>query len=80
MTSTYEQDLARTEALAAANEPVDARELSCQGLANVDPSYSKPIFHPGVNGQYVIGYAEKMARLGEGHVNGCDLIGHGIED
>jgi hypothetical protein len=78
MTSTH--DMARTEAYAAANDPVDARELSCQGLANVDPSYSKPIFHPGVYGQYVLGYAEKMARLGEGHVYGCDLMGHGIEE
>jgi hypothetical protein len=80
MSSTYEQDMASTEALAAANEPVHARDLSCQGLANVDPSYSKPIFRPGVDGQYVIGYAEKMTRLGEGHVYGCDLMGHGIED
>jgi hypothetical protein len=78
--SPMSREMAEVEADAARNEPVDARELSCQGLTNVDPSYSRPIFHPGPDGQYVIGYAEKMARLGEGHVYGCDLIGHGIGD
>jgi hypothetical protein len=80
MTSTYEEEIARVEAHAAVNEPVDARDLSCQGLWGVDPSYSQPIFHPGPDGQYVLGYHEKMARLGDGHVNGCDPIGHGIGD
>ena len=73
-------EIAAIEERAAVNDPVDARELSCQGLTYVDASYSRPIFHPGPDGRYVIGYEEKMARLGEGHVYGCDLIGHGIGD
>ncbi|MET8987744.1 hypothetical protein ABZW49_20045 [Nonomuraea wenchangensis] len=48
----------------------DARDLSCQGLALVDPA--SVTFH----GWLVAGYAEEMQRRGEGHVYGCDVIGH----
>lgn len=50
--------------------PVDARDLSCQGLADVDPGALD--FH----GRPVEGYAAEVARRGDGHVSSCDLIGH----
>lgn len=50
---------------------VDARNVSCQGLAfRVDPDVLT--FH----GMPITGYAEEMARRTENHVYGCDLIGH----
>lgn len=54
--------------------PYDARELSCQGLTlvSLDPDPKYPTFH----GHPVTGYAEELARRGEAHVYGCDLIGH----
>lgn len=55
-------------------ETVDARNISCQGLAqSIDPDVLT--FH----GQTVVNYAEEIERRGEGHVYGCDLIGHVME-
>jgi hypothetical protein len=52
-------------------ETADARNISCQGLAlNVDPDVLT--FH----GKPVTNYAEEWARRGEGHIYGCDLVGH----
>lgn len=43
--------------------PVDARRLSCQALAAIDPD--QPTFH----GQPVAGYIDEMSRRGEGHIH-----------
>ncbi|MEU9839725.1 hypothetical protein AB0C69_10945 [Actinomadura sp. NPDC048032] len=55
--------------------PVNAYDLSCQGLTAIDPSLSPITFH----GDVVVGYEAEMDRRGEGHVNTCDLIGHRFE-
>lgn len=52
-------------------EPIQARHLSCQGLQRLDPTM--PV-HMGT--VPVIGVAEEIARRGEDHVYGCELIGH----
>lgn len=52
-------------------EPIQARHLSCQGLQRLDPT--RPIHQGTVP---VVGVAEEIARRGEGHVYGCELIGH----
>lgn len=49
---------------------IHARDLSCQGLADVDPGVLD--FH----GQPVEGHVEEMTRRGEDHVQTCELIGH----
>jgi hypothetical protein len=54
---------------------VYARELSCQAFARIDFSVT-PITFQGVP---VIGYAAELARRGEAHVRGCELIGHCAE-
>jgi hypothetical protein len=53
-------------------ETTKASDLSCQGLAAVDPDR---LTHGNLPVQ---GYAEEMAKRGEGHVYGCELIGHGL--
>ena len=49
---------------------VQAKNLSCQGLQMVDPD------QPIRGGQPVEGFRQEMKRRGEGHVFGCELIGH----
>lgn len=60
--------------LSAGTRIYDARNLSCQGLAMVDPGIRT--FH----GYLVEGYAEEMQRRGEAHVYACDLVGHMATD
>jgi hypothetical protein len=55
--------------------PVNAYDLSCQGLTMIDPSITPVTFH----GDVVVGYEAEMDRRSEGHVFGCDLIGHRFE-
>lgn len=50
--------------------PISAADLSCQGLADVDPDARD--FH----GRPVEGYAAEVARRGVVHIWGCDLVGH----
>ena len=55
----------------AGPDPIQARDLSCQALQRLDPT--NPIHQGTVR---VTGAAEEIARRGEGHVYGCELIGH----
>ncbi len=58
----------------------DARDLSCQGLMDVLADGGPdggPDDGPTFHGLPVVHYAEEMARRGEWHVCGCELIGHG---
>jgi hypothetical protein len=56
------------------DRPVDARDLSCQGLAACDYG---PDMVPTFHGRPVEGWpAEVERRGGLAHVNGCELVGH----
>lgn len=52
---------------------VDARDLSCQGLTYCVEHEDGTVTH---HGQPVDHYAAEIARRGDWHVHGCELIGH----